>query len=174
MLIRPARLKDAADLPAIEKSAAQLYSDAAGLAWLADGPLIAQAEHESRILQHAVWVAETDEGVLTGFISTEIVDTELHLWELSVHADWQRRGIATRLIDSAYRHAVAQSLSALTLTTFSDLPWCAPAYAKRGFQPLQQPEPRLQDCLDAEALHGLPPDRRVAMRRPVNTVTAER
>ena len=174
MLIRPARLKDAADLPAIEKSAAQLYSDAAGLAWLTDGPLIAQAEHESRILQHAVWVAETDEGVLTGFISTEIFDTDLHIWELSVHANWQRRGIATRLIDSAYRHAVARGLSALTLTTFSDLPWCAPAYAKRGFQPLQQPRLRLQDCLDAEALHGLPPDRRVAMRLPVSTVTAGR
>lgn len=174
MLIRPARLKDAADLPAIEKSAAQLYCHAAGLAWLADGPLIAQAEHESRILQHAVWVAETEDGALTGFISTEIFDTELHIWELSVRADWQRRGIATRLIDSAYRHAVAQGLGALTLTTFSDLAWCAPAYAKRGFQPLQQPGPRLQDCLDTEALHRLPPERRMAMRLPVGTVTAGR
>lgn len=174
MLIRPARLRDAADLPAIEKSAAQLYGNAAGLAWLANGPLIAQAEHESRILQQSVWVAEADNGILTGFISTEIFGTELHLWELSVHADWQRRGIATLLIDSAYRHAITQGLSALTLTTFSDLAWCAPAYAKRGFEQLPQPGPRLQDTLDAEALHGLPPERRIAMRLPVARVTAPR
>lgn len=171
MLIRPARLTDAADLPAIEKSAAQLYSDAAGLAWLADGPLIAQAAHESRILQQSVWVAETDEGVLTGFISTEIVDTELHIWELSVHTDWQRRGIGRLLMASAYQHALAQGLSALTLTTFSDVAWCAPAYARLGFQQLLQPGQRLQETLDAEALHGLPPGRRIAMRLPMGMFT---
>ena len=174
MLIRPAHLTDAPALPAIEKSAAQLFGSAEGLAWLRDAPVISPSDHARRILHDAVWVAEAADGALVAFISTEIFDTELHIWELSVHADWQRRGIATLLIDSAYRYAMAQGLGALTLTTFSNVPWCAPAYAKRGFEPLLHPGKRLQDTLDAEALHGLPPERRLAMRLPTGGLTPRR
>ncbi|MCD2166715.1 GNAT family N-acetyltransferase [Comamonas koreensis] len=174
MLIRPAHLTDASALPAIEKSAAQLFGTADGLAWLRDAPVIGPSDHARRILNHAVWVAEAADGALAAFISTEIFDSELHIWELSVHAQWQRRGIASLLIDSAYRYAVNRGLGALTLTTFSDVPWCAPAYAKRGFAPLLQPGKRLQDTLDAEAMQGLPPERRIAMRLPVGGLIPRR
>lgn len=166
--IRPATLQDVVHLPAIEQSAAGLFRGAAGLEWLADGPGMARAEHERLILRGAAWVAEAGPGHLVGFLDAEAFGQELHLWELSVHADWQRRGIGTRLIQAAQEHAAAQGLVALTLTTFADLPWSAPAYARLGFRPVSPPGPRLQGVMDVEAAHGLPVERRVAMRMDVN------
>ncbi|MFD1838841.1 GNAT family N-acetyltransferase [Paracidovorax cattleyae] len=168
MRIRHATLQDAAHLLAIEQSAAGLFRGAAGLEGLADGPGMAQPEHERLILQGAVWVAEAAPGQLVGFLDAEAFGQELHLWELSVHADWQRMGIGTRLIQAAQAHAAAQGLVALTLTTFADLPWSAPAYARLGFRPISPPGPRLQWVMDVEATHGLPMGRRVAMRMGVD------
>lgn len=165
--IRPATLQDAAHLPAIEQSAAGLFRGAAGLEWLAGSPGMAQAEHERLILQGTAWVAEAGPEHLVGFLDAETFGQELHLWELSVHADWQRMGIGTRLIQAAHEQAAAQGLVALTLTTFVSLPWSAPAYARLGFRPVSPPGPRLQGVMDVEAAHGLPMERRVAMRMGV-------
>lgn len=170
MLVRLAQPEDAADLPPIEKSAAMLFRAEAGLSWLADGPVIAQAEHERLVLKQTVWVAETDAGDLIGFINAEVFEYELHVWELSVHEAWQRMGIGKRLILSAYTCAAERGLAALTLTTFSNVPWCAPAYSKLGFQPVPQPGQRLRSILEAEAQHGLPIARRVAMHLPIEVL----
>jgi GNAT superfamily N-acetyltransferase len=166
MLVRLATQNDAADLPAIEKSAAELFSTEADLAWLAGGPVIPQAEHERLILKQAVWVAEAGSAGLVGFVSAEVFERELHLWELSVHREWQRMGIGKSLMQSAHGYALENGLAALTLTTFSNVPWCAPAYSRLGFEKVLKPDQRLQFTLDAEASNGLPIERRVAMRLP--------
>lgn len=168
MLIRVATLVDAAYLPRIEKSASKLYRAVPGLAWLADGQVIARSEHERLILKRTVWVAETSLGSLAGFLSAEVLHHELHISELSVDSDWQRQGVGTGLLRSAHQYALENGLAALTLTTFKDVLWCAPAYAKFGFNPVKNPVLHLRDALDAEAAHGLPVERRVAMRLPIN------
>lgn len=162
--IRLAALQDAAHLPAIEQSAAQLFRTEPGLEWLAAGPGMAPPEHERLILQGSVWVAEVSPGTLAGFLCAEAFGPELHVWEVSVHRAWQRTGLGRRLLRCARDHAAARGLAALTLTTFADLPWNAPAYARLGFHLEADPGPRLQGVLDAEAAHGLPKARRVAMR----------
>ncbi|MDR2325521.1 MAG: GNAT family N-acetyltransferase [Acidovorax sp.] len=167
MLLRLARLEDSAALPPIERSAAQLFKNVPGLEWLADGDVMSAQAHERLIAQGSVWVAEAEPGTLVGFASAEVFGDELHLWELSVHADWQQQGVGSGLLRQAYAHAAAQGLAALTLTTFSDLPWNAPAYARLGFEPVQPLSERLHKVLDAELAHGLPAGRRVAMRRRV-------
>lgn len=169
MLIRLAQLQDAAELPPIEKSAAKLFRTQAGLSWLADGPAISQAQHERLILKQTVWVAESCAGDLIGFIDAEVCGHDLHVWELSVHEAWQRMGIGKKLILSAYGYALENGLAALTLTTFSDVPWCAPAYSKLGFQPVHQPAQRLLSTLKEEARHGLPMAKRLAMTLPIGT-----
>ena len=166
MFIRVATLEDAAYLPRIEKSASELYRAIPHLNWLAAGQVIARAEHERLILKRSVWVAETSQDNLVGFLNAEVLNHELHIWELSVHGDWQRQGVGTGLLRSAYQYAVETGLAALTLTTFKDVPWCAPAYAKFGFKPVMNPVLHLRDALNAEAAHGLPVERRVAMRLP--------
>jgi len=167
MLVRLAHLEDAATLPAIERSASLAFRQAPGLEWLADGEVMAQAAHARLIRQGTVWVATAPEGHPIGFLSAERFTDALHLWELSVHADWQRQGVGTRLLHSAAAHASAQGWLALSLTTFSDLPWNAPAYARQGFLPVQTANPRLQGLLAAEVAHGLPAARRIAMWRPL-------
>lgn len=169
MLIRLARLQDAGDLPLVEKSAAKLFLAMEGLSWLANGPVISQAEHERLIRNHTVWVAEAGPDGLIGFINAEVFEDELHVWELSVHEAWQRLGVGRKLMLSASEYALMNGLDALTLTTFSDVPWCAPAYSKLGFRPLPQPGLRLQAALDAEDEHGLPIARRLAMRLQIGT-----
>ena len=167
MLIRVASLEDAAFLPQIEKSASELYRAEPDLAWLADGQVIEPSEHARLILKKTVLVAESSRGHLVGFLNAEVLNHELHIWELSVHGDWQRRGAGTQLLRSAYQYALETGLAALTLTTFKDVPWCAPAYAKLGFKPVKHPVLHLREALDAEVIHGLPSEQRVGMRLSV-------
>ena len=82
----------------------------------------------------------------------------LHIAELSVHADYQRKGLATRLIEELVNHAeqlarsqgqegaVTESASAtlpwtcpvgLSLTTYKDIAFNAPFYARLGFEIVQ-------------------------------------
>ena len=55
--------------------------------------------------------------------------------------------------------------SAITLTTFRDLPWNGPFYARLGFEEVTalDAHPRLAGELALEADHGLPVERRCAM-----------
>ena len=90
----------------------------------------------------------------------------LHIAELSVHADHQRKGLATKLIEQMANHAqqlarsqgqeekpdqqqegaVAASAGValsrtypvgLSLTTYKDIPFNGPFYAKLGFEVVQ-------------------------------------
>ncbi|WP_231929553.1 hypothetical protein [Micromonospora inositola] len=65
--------------------------------------------------------------------------------------------------------AADQGLPALTLTTFRNVPWNGPYYARCGFRELTgaQVTPGLTELLAAEAAMGLDPAERVAMRRTV-------
>lgn len=168
MLIRPARPEDAALLPAIETSAADLFRAVAGLEWIADDDVLPVATHQRLIAQGTVWVAQAKAGALCGFVDAEVFGDELHIWELAVDAGHQQRGIGGLLMRAARLHARAAGLSAVTLTTFRDLPWNAPWYARLGFREADAPPAsRLADVLRAEAAHGLPEQRRVALRLPV-------
>jgi hypothetical protein len=57
----------------------------------------------------------------------------------------------------------------VTLTTFRDIPWNAPFYARLGFHELTDCEltPALQARVVEEAAHGLPTEMRVVMRYEV-------
>lgn len=111
MFIRVATLEDAAYLPRIERSANELYRAIAYLDWLADGQVIARAEHERLILKRTVWVAETSQDNLVGFLNAEVLNHELHIWELSVQGDWQRQGVGTGLLRSAYQYSSSGKLT---------------------------------------------------------------
>ncbi|CPQ92972.1 acetyltransferase [Bordetella pertussis] len=67
------------------------------------------------------------------------------------------------------RRMFLAGLPAITLTTFRDLPWNQPFYARLGFATLQADglNVRLQAILAREASLGLPAARRCAMRREI-------
>ncbi|NEE19500.1 GNAT family N-acetyltransferase, partial [Streptomyces sp. SID7499] len=78
-----------------------------------------------------------------------------------------RRGIGRDLIAHLAALAATRGMAALTLTTFTDVPWNAPYYARIGFRVLAERE--LTEGLRAiraeEAQHGLDRWPRVCMRR---------
>ncbi|MBB2191271.1 GNAT family N-acetyltransferase [Gluconacetobacter azotocaptans] len=167
--LRTARPADAPGLPDVERSAGASFLALPDLAWIASHDVMPADGHLEAIAQGTCWVTEDATG-LTGFLTAGVAAEDgrvLHIRELSVRADRQGQGLGRRLLDHAARHAAAHGLSAVTLTTFRDVPWNAPFYARAGFTLLDDDAltPRLRAILAEEAAHGL--HRRCAMRREV-------
>ena len=82
-----------------------------------------------------LWVAvEEQSKEVVGFALLMRVFAYIHLKELSVHPHHGRRGVGTLLVKTAISWAKEQGIPAMTLTTFSHLPWNAPFYEKLGFR----------------------------------------
>ncbi len=164
-VVRRARQNDAAALPAIERSAAELFRTDPTLAWLADTDVASAAQHRQAIDNAYVWVAENTSAQLAGFIRALDFDNQLHIEELSVSLAFQGQGVGRRLVLTAIEHARHEQLRAVTLTTFRDLPWNAPFYQRMGFVEVAPGEhaAHLLDALQKEIEHGFAAERRCAM-----------
>jgi GNAT superfamily N-acetyltransferase len=164
--IRPARPEELDVLPALEVAAGELFREI-GMARIADDapPTVEQLSAAPAIL-----VAIGDEGAPVGYARIEIVDGHTHLGQLSVHPEHGRQGIGTALLGAVVAWAEDRGDSAITLTTFRDVPWNAPLYRKRGYTDLPASEwgPELAAAVATEADHGLDPATRTVMRRPVS------
>ncbi|MBX9359762.1 GNAT family N-acetyltransferase [Streptomyces sp. WAC04114] len=115
------------------------------------------------------WVA-VDEGDLpVAYLLAEPVDGALHIEQVSVHPRAARRGVGRALLAHAADRAREEGLTALTLTTFTEVPWNAPYYARLGFRPLPEADltPGLRAIRATEAGHGLDRWPRVCMRAPL-------
>ncbi|SDY44710.1 GNAT family N-acetyltransferase [Pseudomonas sp. NFIX28] len=163
--IRLATEADATLLPAIERSAAALFRRDPELAWLADAEVPNAVQHREHIRQQRVWVAVLEQEVCA-FLDAEACADALHIWEISVASTAQGRGIGRRLLQTVCEQARQQGFTALTLSTFRQLPWNEPFYQRCGFVTLDASQlgPRLQQVLAEETQHGLPAARRCAMR----------
>lgn len=115
------------------------------------------------------WVAADDDDAPVAYLLAEPVDDALHIEQVTVHPDHARRGVGRRLIDYAAEHAAAAGHSALTLTTFTDVPWNAPYYRRLGFTDIPQESigPGLRDIRRREADLGLDRWPRISMRKVV-------
>jgi GNAT superfamily N-acetyltransferase len=113
------------------------------------------------------WVATDPAEAPIGYLIADVVDGSLHIEQISVHPRHARRGVGRRLLDHAADHAAAIGAPALTLTTFTYVPWNAPYYARCGFRILHDADltPGLRAIRHREAVHGLDRWPRVCMRR---------
>jgi GNAT superfamily N-acetyltransferase len=166
--IRLAVRVDAALLPDIERSAGAVFRSVPDLAWIADDDVMSVEAHERLIKAGTCWIAEDAKPI--GFISAELFGADLHIWEISVHADRQGQGIGRRLIEAAVDYARRNGFAAVTLTTFREIAWNEPYYARLGFVTLADDAlcPRLRNVFDTEIARGLPGDQRCAMRLCLN------
>jgi GNAT superfamily N-acetyltransferase len=89
-----------------------------------------------------------------GFASVHLVDGVAHLWQLAVDPSASRRGHGSALVEAACDWAVSQRLDAVTLTTFRDVPWNAPFYARLGFRVLDDLTPGLAAIREEERSIG--------------------
>lgn len=164
--IRPTFANDVAALPAIERAAGRRFRDYPALAWLAEGEVISVEVHLGYVARGLSWLALADDRPV-GFILAEAHPTSLFIEELSVDLDWQGKGAGRQLIARAAAHARSLGLRSLTLTTFCEVPWNAPFYARLGFERVTTLTPELRQKREEETAHGLASDDRCAMRLPL-------
>jgi GNAT superfamily N-acetyltransferase len=119
------------------------------------------------------WVAVDDAGTPIGYVLVDVVDGCAHVEQVSVRPDHQGGGVGRRLLDQVRAWAIETGRPALTLTTFSDVPWNRPLYEHLGFRVLSEPEigPGLQGVRETEAAHGLDPSTRVCMRLDLTEIS---
>jgi GNAT superfamily N-acetyltransferase len=166
LTVRLARTEDAALLPDVELSAGRLFRAAPGLEWISRHGEPTAETYRPFIAAGTTWVAEAADGRLVGYVACEVVGEAMHVWQLSVAAEAQGEGLGRQLMGVAQDQALALGLSAVTLTTFRDVPWNAPFYARLGYRALDADalDARLAGVLRAEIENDLPAEQRCAMR----------
>jgi GNAT superfamily N-acetyltransferase len=114
---------------------------------------------------HETWVAVLTSGKPAGYAVAGPLGGYFHLRELSVDPPLGRRRIGTALVETVIAAAREKDFSGVTLTTFRDVPFNAPFYARLGFEelPLQQAGEALRAAFFREVPAGVDPARRVLM-----------
>lgn len=138
----------------MEKRAAERFRTT-GHAAIADTPAASPGNFAALWAGHGVFVAEGPDGSPVGFAAALPVDGFLHIAELSVDPDHGRIGLGRALVEAVDRVARRDGFAGVTLTTFRDVPFNAPFYARLGFVelPLAAASEALRRQFDAE----LPP-----------------
>jgi predicted N-acetyltransferase YhbS len=163
--IRLAQPADIPLLPEIERAAARLFAGLGLVQDLDDTRSIEELERAQKA--DRLWVVTESSGEPVGFAMAIEVDGLAHLDELDVRPEHGRRGLGTALVETVCEWAKNAGFKAITLSTFRDVSWNAPFYARLGFCIL--PEDELTEGLlrlwEIEVGWGLPIGKRVMMRR---------
>ncbi|MFJ5776356.1 GNAT family N-acetyltransferase [Streptomyces sp. NPDC093094] len=166
MHIRAVRLDELPLLQDIERAAGQCFRDI-GMPEIADDEPLPLGELARYHRTGLAWVVADGADAPVAYLIADRVDGSLHVEQVSVHPDSARRGVGRSLLDRAAAHAVSEGAPALTLTTFTGVPWNAPYYARCGFELMDDSAltPGLRKIREHEAAHGLDRWPRACMRR---------
>jgi ribosomal protein S18 acetylase RimI-like enzyme len=164
-VIRPARDDDLPVCQEIERAAGALFAPLGMTLVAGDEP---PSLEELRAYQRngRMWVRTEGEDRPVGYLLADVVDGCAHLEQVTVHPDAARRRLGSELVVHLVAWARERNLPAVTLTTFTDVPWNAPYYARLGFAVLDESQvtPGLRRIREAEADRGLDQWPRTAMR----------
>ncbi|MFI5708581.1 GNAT family N-acetyltransferase [Kribbella sp. NPDC051620] len=166
--IRLSRVDELPLLQSIEKAAGVLFREI-GMTDVAEHPppsLEAFAAYQRAGL---AWTAADASDRAVGFVLVKLVDGCAHIEQVSVQPDHGRQGIGRLLISAVDRWAAGQGLPALTLSTFRNVAFNGPYYARLGFRELPEITPGLAEIRREETALGLDPAERVLMRREIET-----
>jgi GNAT superfamily N-acetyltransferase len=171
VVIRRVRRTELEVLRAIEREAGRSFVTVGMPEIAADEPMSTAALDAYRIAGRA-WVAVDAHRRPMAYLLGEIVDDCGHVAQVSVSPTNARQGLGAALIEHLAGIAAADGRPALTLTTFRDVPWNAPYYARLGFvvvDPADQgPELRRLVAYEARTIPDAP---RVAMRRALTAAS---
>jgi predicted N-acetyltransferase YhbS len=161
--IRSARVEELPLLSQIEDSAAALFLDTPYAFLVNDEPLSLDFVQQ-QFQAGRVWVA-VDCHEIIGYAIAREVDNTLYLQQIDVAPEHGRRGIGSALVKMVCDWAKQQGYAIVSLSTFRDLPWNAPFYAKLGFCPVAEVEltSGFQQIRLFESEAGLPISERVIM-----------
>lgn len=168
MRIRPATAAELPRLQDIERAAGEPFR-ALGMTEIADDDPPSLEVLEGHRRAGGAWVTVEDDGPPLAYLLDEVVDGAAHIEQVSVHPSAARRGLGRLLIEALAERSAAAGLTALTLTTFAEVPWNAPYYARLGFRPLHEAElsEGLRRIRRQERELGLDRWPRVCMRRAI-------
>ena len=116
-----------------------------------------------------VWVAADAGDQPIGFVIAERWGDDGYVHELDVEEAYGRRGVGRRLLGRVAQWARAEGASGLLLSTFNDVPWNAPFYARLGFVvvPLDAYTTTMLAQRQSDAAAGMPLASRAMMRAPL-------
>lgn len=167
MRIRPATPADSLRLQALQLAAGAAFRSV-GMPEVADSDPTPIPALDAYATAGRSWVGEI--ACTVAFVLVEDVDDAVHIEQVSVDPAHAGRRLGARLVEHVDDVARARGREALTLTTFRDVPWNGPYYARLGFAEVTAPGPGLRRILAEErALLKAP---RIAMRRSVHPADA--
>jgi ribosomal protein S18 acetylase RimI-like enzyme len=132
-MFRAARRDDLPAVRELERAAGAAFRDL-GMAAVADDEPPSITELAAFQEDSRAWVITDDADHPVAYLLIDVVDGNAHVEQISVHPDHARQGLGKTLLDTAAAWAAEHGLAALTLTTYSDVPWNAPYYERLGFQ----------------------------------------
>jgi predicted N-acetyltransferase YhbS len=164
--IRPAEAGDVAALQAIEHDAARRYDSYNETRFCLALPDRTNYEHRHARDRGLALLAEVA-SVPIGFILVLPMDGRAHILEIAVTLDRQSRGYGRALIVATEEWAVSEGFHEMTLTTFRDVAWNAPFYARLGYDAFDigPDRPELAALIADEAAAGAHNAPRIAMRK---------
>ena len=131
--VRPAEAADLPSLPAIEDAGDAQFAELFGSP---DWP--AGTSGEERAAEPGILlVAVEEDGTVVGFAHVLDLDGHWHLEQITVDPAHGRRGTGTRLLEAAHAAVALQGGAEVTLTTYADVPWNGPWYARHGYAVLE-------------------------------------
>lgn len=133
VLIRAARESELPRISALEKSGERQFR-AAGMDRVADAPATDPDAYRPALDDGRLLVAADGQDVSVGFIRLEVLDGDPHVEQVSVHPDQAGHGIGASLLAAAEQLARARGHHRITMTTFRDVPWNGPYYARLGWR----------------------------------------
>ncbi len=165
----PASSEHVGQLSAIERSAGTVFGDAVPaelLEHVTPESVLRAAQEEGTL-----WVALGPDGEPVGFARAVVADRRAHLAELDVLPAHGRRGVGTALVRVVEDWAYSSGISEITLTTYRDLPWNAPFYARLGYAvvPESDWDADMRGRFEAEAGPDSERAKRVVMHRILGT-----
>jgi len=166
--VRPALPTDSPALREIEMLAGEAFRSI-GMEEIADGEPMSVEVLDRYALSGRSWVATDEPDWPVGYVVVDVADRNAHVEQISVHPDYQGRGLGKGLLDTVRAWAIETGRPAITLTTFVDVPWNCPLYEHLGFVVLSEHEvgPELRAIQEHETQMGLDPVTRVCMRKQI-------
>ena len=133
------------------------------------GPIVRVTPVETvRAAQKAerLWVAADDEDRPVGFALVLEIDGYAHLHQLNVLPSHTRKGLGTALLQTVREWARECGYPGVTVSTFREIPWNEPFYARHGFRVVQSEAltAGLARLVEVERERGVRMDLRVIMR----------
>ncbi|WP_206779380.1 GNAT family N-acetyltransferase [Frankia sp. EI5c] len=175
-VVRAARESDIEAMRFVEQAAGQLFLQV-GMPEVAADPPFAPDVLLGYVRRGQAWVSPAaglgaggtgggpDPGDPVGYALVDLMAGSLHLEQLSVRPDHGRCGRGAALFAAVCGQARLLGYPRVTLSTFRDVPWNAPLYARWGAQPLAAAEidVELAAVVERERAHGLDPSGRLLM-----------